>query len=229
MAAPSQPLVDDELRELEALDDAIERWIETLRHEAENVDAEQIAALLETAKIFAIKLDEELPPRLGPAAIAEIRGILLGAIRKMSEEEDLQPLDLLDDFLLRAESIRHIVRDVLDEHLGREPEDPQALMQLLDSWLPRVPRKALADLLDVDVRTIQRWAAGEKKTAPRRLYIVTQLAAILRSAWTPEGVIAWFNRERPDLGARPRDVLDDPGYEQRLLASAREGRAQHGS
>lgn len=214
---------------LEALDQFIEKWIETLRDEAEAVDPEQMGLLVKTAKRLAHRLDDNLPPSLDPVALAEIRGILLGGIRRLEEEPDAGPLDVLDDFTVRAESIRHIVRDALDEDIGVDRADSVTLVRLLIEWLPRVTRKQLALLAGVEVRTLQRWAKGEGE-ASRRLYLVTKLVAILRHAWTPEGVVAWFLRRRPDLeGKKPIELLDDPAYEQLLIQAAREGRAQRGA
>lgn len=226
-------VAQEERSVLEQLDAAIERWIETLRDQAEtfaeNVDVEQMERLVETSKQWAMKLDERLPPSLDPAAVAEIRGIMIGALRAMESAGSDRPLDILDDLVLRAESIRHIIRDALDEHLGVDPDDAAALIGLLEEWLPRITRKQLAELLNIDERTIYRWRklGGQ---APRRLLLVARLIVLLRSAWTPEGVVAWFHRPRHDLGRRrPLDVLDDPAFEHALMAAVREGRAGHGS
>lgn len=225
-----QVVAHDERNQLEALDEQIERWIAAIRDEAESIDPEQVQLIVKTAKRLAHRLDENLPPSLDPAALAEIRGILLGGIRRLEEESDeTRPLDTLDDFVVRAESIRHIIRDALDEDIGVNAADASALIALLSEWLPRVTRKQLAELAGVDVRTVQRWVR-DGGVAPRRLYIVAKLAAILRHGWTPEGVVAWFYRPRHDLeGTPPIELLDQPAFEQALIVAAREGRAQRGS
>ncbi len=103
------------------------------------------------------------------------------------------------------------------------------MLNLLEEWLPRVSRKQVAVLLGVDERTLQRWAANGVRTS-RRLYLVTKLVSLLKEGWTPEGVVAWFGRPRPELDSRaPLDVIDDADYERHLLLAAREGRAEHGS
>lgn len=224
---------DSERSQLERVDKAIEKWLELLIAESTNVDLEQVKRFVKTTKRYAIRLDEHLPPTLDPSAVAEIRGILLGGIRKLEQAEDsdgaIGPLDILDDFMVRAESIRHILRDVLDEDIGAHRHDTQALVGLLEAWLSGVPRSDLARLLDVSVRTLQRYAK-EGGPASRRLWLVTRLVAVLHRAWTPQGVVAWFDRNRAELDERsPRDVLDEPEYEAALMLTARQGRAQHGA
>ena len=220
-----------ELREqLEELDEAIQAGMEILTEHARSVDQTQVSALIATAERLALRLDENLPPAMEPASVAEIRGILIGALRKLREAEEMErPLDVLDDFLVRAESIRHIIRDTLDEELQVDPNNGRDLLRRLHEWLPRLTRKQIAELLDVDTRTLQRWEAGTGRVT-RRAEIVLRLVMILKEAWTPEGVHAWFFRPRRDLdGRRPIDVIDDPADERRLVQAVREGRAQHGS
>ena len=65
-------------------------------------------------------------------------------------------------------------------------------------------------------------------TPPRQLVLAARLVKLLRYVWNPEGVIAWFHRERTELdGHAPIDVAGDPGFERVLLRLARQGRAQH--
>jgi hypothetical protein len=48
--------------------------------------------------------------------------------------------------------------------------------------------------------------------------------------WNPEGVVAWFYRERKVLdGHAPIDLASDPGFERALVRLARQGRAEHGA
>jgi hypothetical protein len=62
-----------------------------------------------------------------------------------------------------------------------------------------------------------------------RIQVVARVVAILRHAWTDQGVYAWFHRPRADLGGGPPIVLlDDPGNERALLIAARAGRVQGG-
>ncbi|HMJ00704.1 MAG TPA: hypothetical protein VK488_12775 [Gaiellaceae bacterium] len=223
----------EEREQLELLDHLIRQWIQVLREQAENaepVDAdEHFQRFWETAQRLALRLEKQLPPSLDPVAANEIRTIMIGGLRKIEEVGEERPLDILDDFILRAESIRHIVRDALDEDLPVDPNDTKAVVTLLVSWLPHTTRKSIAELLDVNERTVQRWLENGGPPS-RRLYIVARLVLLLKDAWTPEGVLAWFARPRPELkGRRPVDVIDDPDFERGLLLGAREGRAQHGT
>lgn len=226
-------VTDTERLELEELDARIEQWIALLRDQ----DLTQIEHLVATAEQWALRLDEQLPPSLGAEALAEIRGIMIGALRNLKRIEELvekdgedRTLDVLDDFVVRAESIRHIVRDTLDEDLGVDPEDAGALAQLVLEALPGATRRELADLFGVDIRTLQRWLQrGDPIRSTHRVLLVAQLVQILKSAWTANGVVGWFHRPNRDLGfAGPVDLLDDPANEQDLLRVARGGKAQHG-
>jgi uncharacterized protein (DUF2384 family) len=222
----------EERARLEEIDDLIESWIATLRgletDYAENVDLAQIRLLVETAAKLAARLDEKLPPSLDPQASGEIRAIIIGAIRKIEVFGEKRPLDIIDDFVVRAESIRHIIRDVLNEDLSCDPSDAHTLAESLVHLLPRATKVELAKLTGVSERTFHRWLTSEAP-APRRLVLVTRIVKILTSAWSDEGVVAWFNRPRRELGSHAAiDVLDDPVMENDLLELARRGRAQHG-
>jgi transcriptional regulator with XRE-family HTH domain len=136
-------------------------------------------------------------------------------------------LDTLDELLVAVERFRHVIRDALDEGVpGLRDDTSQVVAQLL-AWLPGVPRHELAELLGVDVRTLSRW---ERRTGapPHRLALVAKLVAILRHAWTPEGVIAWFHRPRADLGgAAPLDRLEAVDAAPELVAAARGSRSMY--
>lgn len=222
-------VASSERKQLQALEEAIKKWIQTLKDQADSVDGEPVQAFLDTAQKLALRLEEQLPPSLDPVVANEIRGIMIGGLRRIEEIGEERPLDILDDFLVRAESIRHIVRDALDEDLPTSPDDGRAVLALVEQWLPRVSRKQLARLVGVDERTLQRWSASGARTS-RRLFLVAKLVALLKDVWTPEGVVAWFDRPRSELDGRsPLDVIDNAEYERHLLHVAREGRAQHGS
>jgi hypothetical protein len=89
----------------------------------------------------------------------------------------------------------------------------------LARWLVgavEVPQRDLADLLGVDLRRFQRWISARERTQPdgeeaRRLRAVARLVGQLRHAFTPAGVLAWFDWPRRELGgATPRELLGDP-------------------
>jgi hypothetical protein len=95
---------------------------------------------------------------------------------------------------------------------GRTPKE-------LARWLVTVvdvPQRDLADLLGVDLRRFQRWISTRERTQPegeeaRRLRALARVVAQLRHAFTPAGVVAWFDWARPELGGvTPRELLADP-------------------
>jgi hypothetical protein len=99
----------------------------------------------------------------------------------------------------------------------------------LARWLAgavEVPQRDLAALLGVDLRRFQRWISARERTQPegedaRRLRAVARLVGQLRHAFTPAGVVAWFDWPRPELGgAAPRDLLGDPVRLPDLLLAA---------
>jgi hypothetical protein len=62
------------------------------------------------------------------------------------------------------------------------------------------------------------------------LRVFARLVAILRHNWDEQGIVAWFDRPRRDLGGRrPATVLLDPNYEDELISAARAGRSQYAS
>jgi hypothetical protein len=86
-------------------------------------------------------------------------------------------------------------------------------------WLAgavEVPQRDLAELLGVDLRRFQRWISARERTQPegeeaRRLRALARIVGQLRHAFTPAGVLAWFDWPRPELGgATPRELLGDP-------------------
>lgn len=215
---------------LETADQAVAVWMDVLREEADKLDGGQVDNFADTMRRLITRLGKDLGPLdFDPEALAEIRGIILDGIEYLDTDgEKLERIDVLDDLLVRGEKVRHIIRDVLDGDVGVDSHDAKAVVSALTEWLPRVPQREIADLSGISVRQLQRWGK-EGGDAPRRLRLVARLVALLRRAWTPEGVVAWFDRPRQDLdGRRPLDLLDDPGEEQAVLRAVRQGRAQHG-
>ena len=95
------------------------------------------------------------------------------------------------------------------------PPTPKELARWLADTL-EVPQRDLAALLGIDLRRFQRWISARERTQPegeeaRRVRAVARIAAQLRHAFTPAGVVAWFDWPRPELGgATPRELLGDP-------------------
>jgi uncharacterized protein (DUF2384 family) len=226
---------EESLERLEAsLNGAIAKLREGLEAAASGsqpstVDPEYAERFAETARRLSVQLSNELPPQLESDAIAEIRRILINLLDELGRIDRDRPLDTIDSFFVGAEAIRHIVRDALDEHLGRQETDSRPLVDYLHEALPRVSQSDQARLVGISTRHLQR-LGKDGGTPPRRLTVVARLVKLLRYAWTPEGVVAWFFRERRELdGHAPIDVLGDPGFEGALLALVRQGRAGHGS
>lgn len=213
------------------LTDLIERFTGEFARAAteEEVDQTYLDRFEETARRL-VDLNEDLHEEdFDPRALAEFRGIIIGAVKVVNDADPSRPLDTVDSLLIHAEQLRHIVRDAMDGHVGGAGQDTKAVMESLKATLPAIRQVELAALLGKSQRQIQRWTSRETPP-PRRLEVVARIAALLRHGWTPDGVVAWFFRPRPDLGGRkPVDLLDDPGREGELIAAARRGRAQHGS
>jgi hypothetical protein len=141
-------------------------------------------------------------------------------------EEDF---DRFEQMLLGIERVRQVIRDSIDESVGGAETDRRRLVEAIRNALPGVKQSELADLLGVDARTVRRWGT-EAGHPDQRLTLVARLVSILTHAWTPAGVVAWFNRPRRDFdGVRPHDLLDDPANERTLIAAARSSRNQYGS
>lgn len=177
-----------------------------------------------------IELNDELHEEdFDPRLVAEFRGIIINALKDVSEADEERPLDTIDSLLIHAEQLRHLVRDALDGHVGGVGQSAKVVMESLRETLPSIRQVELAALLGRSQRQVQRWATQET-SAPRRLELVARIAALLRHSWTEEGVVAWFFRPRADLdGKKPVDLLDDAAHEPDLMMAARRGRAQHGS
>jgi hypothetical protein len=147
---------------------------------------------------------------------------------RLDREEDGK-LDVCDNLMILLEQVRHVVRDALDEHVTGGMGDVGLVMHDLDEWLPQIPDRTIADLLEVDRRTLSRWRgqAGEPR---RNLRVFARLVAILRHNWDEQGIVTWFDRPRRDLGGRrPSTILLDPNYEDELIGAARAGRSQYAS
>jgi uncharacterized protein (DUF2384 family) len=141
-------------------------------------------------------------------------------------EEDF---DRFEQMLLGIERVRQVIRDSIDESVGGAEVDRRRLVETIRETLPGAKQAELAKLLGIDARTVRRWST-EAGRPDQRLTLVARLVSILRHAWTPAGVVAWFNRPRRELDGRaPRDLLDDPANERALIAAARSSRNQYGS
>lgn len=186
--------------------------------------ADRLAALSE--RLSPLRRDLR-PADFDKEQIVEIHDALWEIRELIDAAEASRKLDVLDGLLIRIERIRHVIRDALDEHVSGVQDDVGLVLQDLRRWLPTTPKHVLAELIGVDRRTLTRWAS-QSGPPNRRLRLVSRLVAVLRHNWTEEGIVAWFHRPRRELGGRrPISVIDDPGYDDALLAAARAGRSQY--
>jgi AraC-like DNA-binding protein len=229
-------ILDPEQQELADLEQLISDALTKVRRELEAaagdadapaVDPEYVNRWLETARRLSVQVSTDLPPQLDPEDVAEIRKIIVNLLDVLEQLDERRPLDTIDQFVVGAEAVRHILRDALDEHVGVRDDDARRLVAYLKEALPRVTQADRARIAGVSTRHLQR-LAKEGGVPPRQLVLAARLVKLLRYVWNPEGVIAWFHRERPQLdGHAPIDVAGDPGFERMLLRLARQGRAQH--
>jgi hypothetical protein len=221
-----------ERNELEQFEELVEQWSRRLLQALSEtpIPTDYLDRWQHTASRLSDAINRSAPPSLDPEQVAEIRGELLGIMQRVADSDPKRPLDSIEAALLGLEAIRHMVRDALDQQVPGE-RDARMLLRDLQETLPRVNRKDLAHLLGTSDRSIQRILASPSPVDPsRRLLMVARLVSLLRRGWTPEGILAWFERSRLELGGRSvLEVIDDATLEQDLSGLARHGRAQHGS
>jgi uncharacterized protein (DUF2384 family) len=205
---------------------ALQEALEAAAH-SDALDREVFRRLEVTAREAIHRLNQNLPPQLDPNARDEIRRRLIELLTLPME--DVPSLDVADRALLEADAVRHVIRDVLQEQPPAELRDAKAVVPLLERWLPGLTVRQLAELLGISERQLQR-RRQVGGTSTHRMQLVARLVAVLRHAWTDQGVYAWFTRPRPELDqAAPLDVLDDASNERALVLAARAGRVQGGS
>jgi uncharacterized protein (DUF2384 family) len=136
-----------------------------------------------------------------------------------------------DRLRIALETIRQSLAAIAE----REPVGDERTPKQIVQWLAErteVPQAALADLLGVSARQLQRWLSAGEPVQPegddaRKVRLVARLVNQLRFVLTPAGTVDWFNWPRSDLdGRRPRDLLDDPASEPTLASIASAMRAQ---
>lgn len=230
--------VDPEQQELADLERQISDDLTTLRDELEvaagdagvpELDPTYVNRWIETARRMSVQVSNDLPPQLEPESISEIRKIIINLLDGLQRFDVTRPLDTIDEFFVGSEAIRHILRDALDEHVQCREDDARQLVAYLKQALPRITQADQARLAGISTRHLQR-LAKEGGMPPRQLVLVVRLVKLLRYVWNPEGVVAWFHRERSALdGHAPIDLAGDPGFERMLVRLARQGRAQHGA
>jgi hypothetical protein len=130
-----------------------------------------------------------------------------------------------DALRIALERLSHALAALGETEAVGDARTPKELARWLAGAV-EVPQRDLAELLGVDLRRFQRWISARERTQPegedaRRLRAVARLAGQLRHAFTPAGVVAWFDWPRPELGgAAPRELLADPVRLPDLLLAA---------
>jgi hypothetical protein len=226
---------DPERRRLIEIDSEVEGVKVAFEEALEEVtDHPEIDGSVQKRLVAIGKRLANLKPQLEATDLSyEQRATLYSALVDVNTAMNAEPDDLnrFEAALVGIERVRHVVRDALDEFVGGVNADRRRLLQELESSLPApgVRQVDIAELLAVDPRTVRRWS-GEPGQPEHRLQLVARLVAILRHAWTPKGVLAWFHRPRRDLDDKtPIELLDDPGSERGLLSAARSSRNQYGT
>jgi hypothetical protein len=124
------------------------------------------------------------------------------------------------------EQMRFLFARIADREPIGEDIPAHEVAAWLDSKLTSVSQQRKADLLQISVRTYQRWMSDRDPVSPggedeRRLRIVARIVNQLRHSLTGPGVLEWFDHARADLdGATPAEVIDDPGKLELLIAAA---------
>ncbi|MGI8778554.1 MAG: hypothetical protein ACR2L8_00010 [Solirubrobacteraceae bacterium] len=120
-----------------------------------------------------------------------------------------------DALRIALERLSHALSALGEAEEVGDARTPKELARWLAATV-EVPQRDLADLLGVDLRRFQRWISARERTRPegedaRRLRVLARLVGHLRHAFTPAGVVAWFDWPRPELGGvTPRALLGDP-------------------
>lgn len=227
VAERDRPLAVLQREYTDGLDSLLRDIQASVNDPGEVVDPQFVAHWVHTAKRLSVMVSNDLPPQLNLGAVAEIRGIIVNLLDELAEIDKDRPLDAFDRFFVKAEAVRHIIRDALDEHVGCREDDAKPLVASMREALPRITQADQARLVGLSLRHFQR-LGKEGGMPPRQLVLAAKLVKLLRYVWNPEGTLAWFYRERKQLdGHAPIELMADPGFEQMLLGLAREGRALH--
>ena len=130
-----------------------------------------------------------------------------------------------DALRIALERLSHALAALGEAEEVGDARSPKELARWLAAAV-EVPQRDLAELLGVDLRRFQRWISPRERTQPegedaRRLRALARLVGQLRHAFTPAGVVAWFDWPRPELGGvTPRELLADPVRLPELLLAA---------
>lgn len=176
-------------------------------------------------EVLAISPDEL--SRMDPYLFLALQNGALAAYRAMHEPD---PASERRQLRIALERMRQALRDFAEEAPVRDARHAKEVARWLADTV-HVPQSQLAELTGTTPRTFQRWISANDATAPsgdeeRRLRTVARVANHLRHALSGPGVVAWFQRPRPELDGRtPATLLDDPAAAPDLLALAAAARS----
>src|SRR5918998_3114497 len=102
-----------------------------------------------------------------------------------------------DALRIALERLSHALAALAEAEEVGDARTPKELAQWLVAAVEGPPRDP-ADLLGVDLRRFQRWISPRERTQPegddaRRLRALARIVGQLRHAFTPAGVVAWFD------------------------------------
>jgi len=130
-----------------------------------------------------------------------------------------------DALRIALERLSHALAALGEAEEVGDARSPKELARWLAATVG-VPQRDLAALLGIELRRFQRWLSPRERTQPegeeaRRLRALARIVGQLRHAFTPAGVLAWFDWPRPELGGTtPRELLADPVRLPDLLLAA---------
>lgn len=136
-----------------------------------------------------------------------------------------------DQLRVALESIRQSLAAIAEREPVGDERTPKQVVQWLAAHV-EVSQTALASLLGVSARQLQRWLSERETVQPegedaRKVRVVARVVSQLRFVLTPAATIDWFGWPRSDLDERrPVDLLDDPAGEPTLATIAAAMRSQ---
>ena len=182
-----------------------------------------------------VQLIDSFEPALGAATPLRLEAdpyltttLWAAAFRAEKALRDDNDEDRRRDVRIALEQFRHALRDIVENQPYNDVAPVRDLLARTVEALA-TPQKAVADLLGVSVRQLQRWLAPEGSEPATddaaRIRVVGQVVSQLRHTFTGPGVVAWFYRKHPVLKRRPIELLDDPLCYPQVLSAATAARA----
>jgi uncharacterized protein (DUF2384 family) len=178
-------------------------------------------------EVMAISPDEL--SQMDPYLFVALQHGALAAYRAMHAPD---PASERRQLRIGLERMRQALRDFAEEAPVRDARPAKEVARWLADTV-HVPQATLAELVGTAPRTFQRWISAQDASSPqgdeeRRLRTVARIAGHLRHALSGPGVVAWFQRPRPELDGRaPAELLADPLAAPQLLSLAAAARSSN--